>query len=1088
VDLNFLIATVPNPIETHLALWFDRAVESIINAAGSVGFRFQEAWLPWKADLVREESDIFKRNEMEAELRRREKEPGVLLFRNSDPCTKTLQRCQYSDLVVLLVPETPTGGIDPDVFADATKMIFSASSFLNGAGGASLAATPTIPVMGPSFSGSFPSLGKIMQQHREIKLQVISGSAASRDAWRGAFDGESGSSYRTTVQNLDTQLDMLRQTICEWKNGSRLALLTETETHLFPSDDVHLPPPEVLCGDGPVIFRYPREISRLRNAYGDEVLKTVVGAQPQPPSFRNLLGFRLFDVGPGTDSAPVFAKNQTPLSQDAVLGEIARSLERERVTLAGILATDVFDALFIARYLRDACPDVRLFTFDSDLLYERAAEEFPFDGTLALATYPSIAPNQAWTNEGPERFSFPSRASEGIYNATRALLILAAFVSEDYKSKPLVEYFNPTLSTTPTGSYVPPVWLTVVGRSGYWPLAVMNAQPDVTQTSCSTPKNGLLLAWPLSDNVPQFGLGPLPRLWQLIFVVIALVLGLYLVRNFMACATGYGGMRGFSHLNVWPDEEGWLARLCYLLVCSYALLALYALLVVPLISIRRALPPDARWYVWIAALLLFVFAVLGASPLLAFRKRKPARLVWPETWHFGILGTAAMLAGFFTWCLLRLLPLDPGKKFKNQEAFFFAFRSLHLTSGVSPVMPLLVLLPAYFLWGRVHLTRVQRIHERLIDVPLLEDNSICHGGEALALDDCRKEIDLLVKQALPLRWWRTVGALAFVLAIDFYMTHPLRSFEYEPFDKLFLVMLSVLYALMFLTWTRFVMVWQQFQVFLEQLERQPLRFAFDKLPQRRAISPLFQYRAWHAEFTTFVAIRERLAELMTRPASVDSASLYLGAADKLDGEISQILTSVTRERRISREDAAPLRQWLGQVNDALLEELRRGLWKSGRTARSADKPKLKKGPEPDQPVATSPDILREEIIALQYDDYIQYVLHQQRNLLLFAVLSFILSILALHAYPFEGPRMITTFITFVFIAFAGGVIVVLAQADRNPILSRITKTTPGKLSGGFFLKVAGYIGVPLITVLSSQFPSLGHFLFSWVQPLLDAVK
>jgi hypothetical protein len=139
-------------------------------------------------------------------------------------------------------------------------------------------------------------------------------------------------------------------------------------------------------------------------------------------------------------------------------------------------------------------------------------------------------------------------------------------------------------------------------------------------------------------------------------------------------------------------------------------------------------------------------------------------------------------------------------------------------------------------------------------------------------------------------------------------------------------------------------------------------------------------------------------------------------------------------------------------------------------------------------VATSPDILREEIIALQYDDYIQYVLHQQRNLLLFAVLSFILSILALHAYPFEGPRMITTFITFVFIAFAGGVIVVLAQADRNPILSRITKTTPGKLSGGFFLKVAGYIGVPLITVLSSQFPSLGHFLFSWVQPLLDAVK
>ncbi len=64
----------------------------------------------------------------------------------------------------------------------------------------------------------------------------------------------------------------------------------------------------------------------------------------------------------------------------------------------------------------------------------------------------------------------------------------------------------------------------------------------------------------------------------------------------------------------------------------------------------------------------------------------------------------------------------------------------------------------------------------------------------------------------------------------------------------------------------------------------------------------------------------------------------------------------------------------------------------------------------------------------------------------------------------------------------------LAQAERDPILSRITNTTPGKLSGGFFVKIAGYLGVPLITVLGSQFPSWGRFLFSWIQPLLEAIK
>jgi hypothetical protein len=1077
VALNFLIATVPDPIETHLALWFDRAVESVINAAGTVGFRFQEAWIPWNAALVGDESDIEKRKEIETERKRREKEPGVLLFRNSAPCTITRpQECQASDLVVLLVPETPTGGIQPEVFTDATEMIFWASS------GASQAAAPKIPVMGPSFSGSFASLEKVMQHDPKIKdrLRVISGTSGSPNAWKKAFDEKSESLYSTTVNNLDTQFDMLSEHIIrDWKKGSRLALLTETETGLGFYTTPKLP-----FRDGPLIFRYPFEISLLRNAYGDEVLKTVVGAQPQPVSFRNLLGFRLFDVGPGTDSTPVLAKNQTPLSQEAVLGEIARSLERERVTLAGILATDVFDALFIARYLRDACPDVRLFTFDSDLLYERAAEDYPFDGTLALTTYPSIAPNQAWTNERSERFSFPNRESEGIYNATLALLIRAGFVSKDYERKSLAEYFNPTLpprncagsgdSPVPTGCYVPPVWLTVVARSGYWPLAVMNAPPEATQTGPGITKNGLLLAWPSSDNHPQFGLGRLPRLWQMIFVCIALALGWHLVRSSMACTTSYGRLMGFSHLNVWPDEEGWLARLCYLLVCALTLLAMYALYVAPLISISWAGgAANDRYYVWFAYLLLFVFVVLGAAPLLALRKGKSAKLMGPEKWHFGILCLAVVLTGFFAWGLLRLCPLDPsGKQYEHQEAFFFAFRSLHLNSGVSPVVPLLVLLPAYFLWARVHLTRVQRTHERLIYVPPLANHSRCVDGEALALAKSCDEIDLLVNQPLPLHWWRTAGAFVLIVATYLYMTHPLRSFEYEPFDEVFLVMLSVLYALIFLTWTRFLMVWHQFRLFLEQLERHPLRFAFDHLPQRSAISPLFQFTQGHAEFTMLVAIREHLAELKRLDPK------FSGAADKLDSEIGLILTSVALEHRVSRKHAAPLLQSLRQVNDALVDELHRSLWKSGRPARSADKPEA----------PPSQDILREEVIALQYDDYIQYILRQQRNLLLFAIVGFILSIWALHAYPFEGPRTITTFITFMFIAFAGGVTSVLYQAERNPMLSRITKTTPGKLSGAFFLRVAGYIGVPLITVLGSQFPSLRHFLFSWIQPVLGAVR
>ncbi len=1019
--LNFLIATVPDPIETHLALWFDRAVESILSAAGSVGFRFYEAWIPWDTDLVRDEPDVGKRKLLQAERRRREKQPGVLLFRSSVPCTQAAQSCQSTDLVVLLVPETPTGGIQPEVFADATEMIFWASSSMNHAS----AGVRKIPVMGPSFSGSFASLAKIMQHGPGIKdrLQVISGTAGSSEAWREAFD-KSQSQYSTTVHSIDTQFRILRDHMLdEWRKGSRLALLTETETGLgwfYTTAKIYRP------GDDPLIFRYPREISRLRNAYGDEELKAVVGAQPQSVSFRNLLTFRLFDTGSGTDSTPVLARNQTPLSQDAVLEEIAESLERERVTLAGILATDVFDGLFIARYLRDACPDVRLFTFDSDLLYERAAQDFPFEGTLALGTYPLIAPNQAWTGmhqkrqgdngqayDRPERLSFPSRGSEGIYNATRALLIRANFVSKDYGNEPLAEYFNPTVNCAGpeqftsrseqfTGCYAPPVWLTVLGRGGYWPLAVMDTPSGVTQKLAGAMQNGLLLAWPSAGNVSRFGLGSTPRVWRVFFVLIVLGLGWHFVRNCMACMTRFGRVRGFSHLNVWPDEEGWLARLCYLHVCSFALFALYALFIAPLIAITRTDPAGSRWSVWIAELLLGMFAVLGASPLLALLRKRakpsaPVKLMWPETWHFGILGVAVLFSGFFIWALLRLYvsPVDPsGNPFDHQEAFFFAYRSLHLTSGVSPLAPLLLLLPAYFAWGRVHLRRVAMLHERLVDVPPLGDTSKGEGGEARALAECRDAIDPLVNEPLPFHW-RTAGAFVLVLAISLYMTHPLRSFEYAPFDNVFVLMLTVLYALLFLTWTRFLLIWRQFRVFLEQLERLPLRFAFDELPKKRVISPLFQFTAWHAEFTMFVAIRERLARLklkLTQQQSLDSTSS--DAIGDLDREIGGILTSVTTGLRISRNDAGNLRLSLEKVNKILLNDLHRGLWKSGRSERGGDEPRNE-----EEAVL---DGLREEVIALQYHDYIQYILHQQRNLLLFALTAFTLSILALHAYPFRG--------------------------------------------------------------------------------------
>jgi hypothetical protein len=37
------------------------------------------------------------------------------------------------------------------------------------------------------------------------------------------------------------------------------------------------------------------------------------------------------------------------------------------------------------------------------------------------------------------------------------------------------------------------------------------------------------------------------------------------------------------------------------------------------------------------------------------------------------------------------------------------------------------------------------------------------------------------------------------------------------------------------------------------------------------------------------------------------------------------------------------------------------------------------------------------------------------------------------------------------------------------------------------VRLVSYGALPLLTVLASQFPAIGRFLFSWVQPAIEAL-
>jgi hypothetical protein len=259
------------------------------------------------------------------------------------------------------------------------------------------------------------------------------------------------------------------------------------------------------------------------------------------------------------------------------------------------------------------------------------------------------------------------------------------------------------------------------------------------------------------------------------------------------------------------------------------------------------------------------------------------------------------------------------------------------------------------------------------------------------------------------------------------------------------------------------------------LDRHPLRFVFSDLPSATSLSPLLQITE-QRRYPALVAVRDSLRKLAKNAS--DELTAEIGTFELGVGEVFAHAMDGTVVRQAN---AMPLLNSLKRINVIIVDALNHGCWQEGHSEREV----AAKDTDTAESVR---EALREEVIAIEYRDYIQYILRQQQNLLVFVITGFLLSMVALHCYPFQSPRLVTTFISAMFLMFGAGIVGVLAQADRDPILSRITKTTPDKLSGGFFFRVAGYLGVPLITVVGSQFPSWGRFLFSWIQPLLEAMK
>jgi len=128
----------------------------------------------------------------------------------------------------------------------------------------------------------------------------------------------------------------------------------------------------------------------------------------------------------------------------------------------------------------------------------------------------------------------------------------------------------------------------------------------------------------------------------------------------------------------------------------------------------------------------------------------------------------------------------------------------------------------------------------------------------------------------------------------------------------------------------------------------------------------------------------------------------------------------------------------------------------------------------------------EEYAGTRMVEYVEWVTRHLRELALFMLLSLLLATLLLSSYPYPPQSLLRLILLVVLGGTVGALIFVLVQMNRDEVLSRIDRTEPGRVTWNFsfVMNLLTFGALPLLTLLSSEFPELRKFLFAWAEPIL----
>lgn len=450
-SVDFIVATVPDYVDSNAGWFADQSLTAIQSAMSRAGYLLDRFRLiDWSRNAAGPENPVAN------DSRLHERQPGALIFRRVEGKRIALQ-------VVLLALETPTSGVHRSALRNAIRFVRA----WNRCEGRQ--AQP-LKVLGPTFSGSTASLALTLGNPEDgftesfPTIAVVSGSAAADDNPE-TFKAIAGDhvTFTTTVQptsaTLQAMSDFLGRLNHDWADGRNVALLQESNTVYGTSLDysagAHKPRAALPSAS---LFTFPLHVAQLRNDNQTPPTVTFASSSSVPLNMR--------EPTPPADQIPALRPQLTSSVVESTVDSILDTIRHERLTAIGIQATDDRDVLFLAREVKRAVPDAQLFLLRSHALYLHP-DYIPYlRGTLVASTYPLSLMNQAAPgDDGPgKREPFQSMAAEGLFNAT----LWQVGVRDG-----LIDYCVPGQSSQVCA---PPVWISVIGPDGYWPVHFEQAQ------------------------------------------------------------------------------------------------------------------------------------------------------------------------------------------------------------------------------------------------------------------------------------------------------------------------------------------------------------------------------------------------------------------------------------------------------------------------------------------------------------------------------------------------------------------------------------------------------------------------------------